>query len=316
MARKLFDKKAIFVGLESTYGVDTNPSATPTKAVLTKNLSITPIEGNELKRALDTGTLGADSSVLAGVHSMVEFDIDMASSGAAGTAPAYAPLLMGCGFAQTDLSADPDPRFEYDLVDENFDALGFYTFIDGTLHKLLGARGDMSVKASMQNYGDFHFKFTGMFVPISESSAPARDYIAFKTPLPNSAINTELTVHAKTVSATDVNLALNNNVVFHETTTGQEILITDRQPNGSFVMEAPNVGGGDFDVWSRAADKTTGPYLYQQGQSSGNIVIISGPALEVGKPTYSDQNKIAMVNVPFVPLDSSAGNDAVKITIK
>ncbi len=314
MAKKLFKKKVLFAALEGVYGTDATPQTTPANAVQTKNLSITPIEAEELQREVDGGSLGANPTLLAGKRVMIEFDVDAAGSGTAGTRPAYAALIRGCGFAETDLSADADPRFEYDPVSSGFDALSLYTYLDGTLHKLVGARGSISMKGDMKGFADFHFKFLGLFLPITESAAPARDYSAYKTPVPTSAANDELTVHGTAVPATGFNWDMGGNLVHHETTAGEEVLLTDRQVTGQFVMEAPDAAG--FPVWTRAEDKQTGTLLYQHGTAAGNIVEISAPALEVGKPSYTDQNGVAMVQVPYTLLPTSAGDDDIKIIIK
>ena len=314
MAKKLFRKKVVFAAIEPTYGTDANPQNTAANAVQTKNLSITPIEAEELQRELDGGSLGANPTLLAGKRVMIEFDVDAAGSGTAGAAPAYAALIRGCGFAETDLSADPDPRFEYDPVSSGFDALSLYTYLDGTLHRLVGARGSISMKGDMKGFADFHFKFLGLFLPISESTAPTRDYSGYQTPVPTSAANDELTVHGTAVPATAFNWDLGGELVHHETTAGEEILLTDRQVKGSFTMEAPDATG--FPVWDRAQDKQTGAMLYQHGTTAGNIVEISAPALEVGKPSYTEQNGVAMVQTPYTLLPTSAGDDDIKIIIK
>jgi len=311
MAKQLSRKKVVFAAIESTYGTDATPQTTPANAVQTKNLSITPIEGDELQRNIDGGGLGAMPTVLAGKYVMIEFDVDAAGSGAAGTAPAYGPLIQGCGFAET---VNTGISVEYDPISSNFPALSLYTFLDRTLHKLLGARGSISFKGDMKGFADFHFKFMGLFMPISEATSPQRDYSSYIEPVSTSSANDELTVHGTAVPAAAYNWDMGGNLVHHETTAGEEILLTDRQVSGSFTMEAPDASG--FPVWDRAQDKQTGAMLYAHGTSAGNIIEISAPALEVGKPSYTDQNGVAMVQTPFVLLPTSTGDDDIKITIK
>lgn len=315
---KPLPKKTVFAGLEApgAYGVDVDPSATPAKAIETERFSITPIEGEELKREIDNGMLGAKPSLLSGVYVMIEFDVAMAGSGTAGTAVPYAPLIMGCGFAENDLSGDVDPRMEYDPVDESFSALSFHTWYGGNWHKLLGARGSLSVKSPIPGQAYWHFKFMGLFVPISESAVPARDYTAFKQPVPTGATNTEVTVHGKIVACNDFNLDLNGALSYDETSAAQEIYLSDREVKGSMVIETPVVGSGGLDVFARALDRATGALLFEQGVTSGNIINISGPALEVGKVSYDGEKKKSRINMPYTLLPTSAGNDDVKIITK
>ena len=313
MAKKNFRKKVIFIAEEATYGVDAGPAGAPANAIQTKNLSITPLEGDELQRQLDTGALGALPTLLAGVHALVEFDVDMAGSGAAGTAPAYGTLFLGCGFAET---VNSGVSVDYDPVSSGFSSLSIYTYIDNNLHVLLGARGSVGVKGDMKSFADWHFKFMGLFVPVQEQNIPARDYSAYQTPVPTSAATVLPCTDSSSLAASAFSLDLNAELVHHETTAGEEILLTDRKVSGSFTMEAPDIGAGEWDVWSRARDKQTGPLLYAHGASAGNIVEISAPALEVGKVSYADKNGIAMVQVPFVLLPTGNGDDEIKITFK
>lgn len=317
MSKRLFAKKTVFAKIETTYGTDINPSAAPANAVQTKKLSITPIEADELKREIDNGALGAKPTLLAGKHVIIEFDVDMAGSGTAGVAPAYAPLLLGCGMAENDLSADVDPRFEYDPVSESFSALSFHVYVDGVWHKLVGARGTWSIKTAIKGFCDFHFRFLGLFVPVSEQSVPARDYTAYKIPVPGSAANTDVTLGGKALAMTTFDLDMAGELVHHETSAAEEILLTNRGFKGSISFESPKVSAPEleFDVWSRAADKATSALVFQHGQSAGNIVSITGPAIEVGKPAYEEKNKLTLVKMPFsaLPVDS---DDEIKLIIK
>lgn len=317
MAKRLFSKKTVFAGVESVYGTDVNPSATPAYAVQTKKLSITPIEGDELKREIDTGNLGSKPTLLAGKYVVIEFDVDMAGSGTAGVAPGYAPLLLGCGMAENDLSADVDPRFEYDPVSESFSALSFHVYVDKVWHKLVGARGTWSIKTAMKGFCDFHFKFMGLFVPVSEADVPDRDYTKYKIPVPGSAANTELTLGGKALAMTSFDLDMAGDLVHHETSVAEEILLTGRGFKGSISFESPKVTAPEFefDVWSRAVDKATSALAFQHGQSAGYIVAITAPAIEVGKPTYEEKNKLALVKMPIRALPV-AGDDETKIIIK
>lgn len=91
-------KKLLLAKLESTYGTDPTPTGAD-NAILTQNLSIKP-QIDYVERKTDRGNMGGDLSLHTSRFLTFEFDVDLQSSGAAGTAPAWGKLLKACGFAE------------------------------------------------------------------------------------------------------------------------------------------------------------------------------------------------------------------------
>lgn len=99
-----FRKKTLLAKTESSYGVDPTPTGAA-NAILTKNLQIQLMQGNTVNRDVDRPTLGNDLTYHVAPYTKLSFEVELAGSGAAGTAPAYAPLLKACGFAETVIAA-------------------------------------------------------------------------------------------------------------------------------------------------------------------------------------------------------------------
>lgn len=99
-----FRKKTLLAKIESTYGTDPTPTGAA-NAILTKNLQIQLMQGNTVNRDVDRPTLGNDLTYHVAPYTKLSFDVELAGSGTAGTAPAYAPLLKACGFAETVIAA-------------------------------------------------------------------------------------------------------------------------------------------------------------------------------------------------------------------
>lgn len=95
-----FKKKAILLGLEPLYGqgVALTGAANALQAL---DLSITPMEGEELQREISQPYLGGKPKLLVGTHVVVEFGVELAGSGSAGVVPAFGAALRACGFAET-----------------------------------------------------------------------------------------------------------------------------------------------------------------------------------------------------------------------
>ena len=98
-------KRLIVAKIESTYGTD--PTPTGANAILVRNLEITPLEAETVNRDLVRPYLGASDQLLAQTRVSMTFEVEMAGSGTAGTAPAYGPLLKACGWPSMNWSETP-----------------------------------------------------------------------------------------------------------------------------------------------------------------------------------------------------------------
>ena len=93
-------KKFLIAKIESVYGTDPSPTGTD-NAVQVTNLEVTPIESDNVQAASYQGFLGNSTrgTLVANKRVSVTFDVELAGSGTAGTAPAFGPLLKSCGLS-------------------------------------------------------------------------------------------------------------------------------------------------------------------------------------------------------------------------
>lgn len=96
-------KRAILSKIEGTYGVDPTPTGA-LDAILMSNLTVSPMEMTLAQRQNVKSYMGNNPNVLAAIYAKVGFDVEMAGSGTAGTAPAYDELLRACALSVTTLA--------------------------------------------------------------------------------------------------------------------------------------------------------------------------------------------------------------------
>ena len=84
---RIFRKLAILHKIETVYGQAPTPAPAAVDAIIGKNVQFTPIESGEVSRDLLLPYLGNQGVILTGKHAKIEFDVELAGSGAAGTAP-------------------------------------------------------------------------------------------------------------------------------------------------------------------------------------------------------------------------------------
>lgn len=303
-------KRTILAKLENSYGVDPTPTGAA-NAILVRNLSITPLNAELASRDLVRPYLGASEQLIASNYVSVEFEVEMAGSGTAGTAPAYGPLLQACGMLETDGASD----VTYTPVSASFASVTLYYNVDGVLHKVTGARGNVEMQIQAAQIPVFRFSFTGLYNAPTDTAAPAVTYTAFQTPqAANNDNTTGFSLFGYSGALASLNMNLNNQVQYRTLIGAEDVLLTDRGVNGQVVFEAPTIAAKDF--FSLALGNTLGALDITHGTVVGNKVQIVSSRVDISNPTYQDQNGIHMLQVPITLVPSTAGNDEFSIVVK
>ena len=304
-------KKFLIAKIESSYGVDPTPVG-GSNAIQVTNLDVTPIESDNVQAAAYQGFIGNStrSTLVANKRVSVTFDVELAGSGTAGTAPAFGPLLKSCGLSETVVA---DTSVTYAGVSSSFDSATIYCFYDGTRHKITGARGSVSFNFTAGQFAVASFNFIGIYN--APDGTGASGYIVANQAAAVEVNDTNMTTATFFGEASQriesFDLALNNELIYKETASSQEVLITNRAPSGTVVIEAPTITAKDF--FTVATGTSTGSIDFQHGQTAGNIVTVTTAQSDLGNLTYSDQDGIQMLNVPFIAVPTSAGNDELSL---
>lgn len=307
MAR-LFRKIAILNKIETTYGVSAAPAAA--NAIIAKNVSFTPLEADEVSRDLVLPYLGNQGVILTGQHAKIEFDVEMAGAGAAGSAPKYSSLLRACGFAET-LSAGVSAS--YSIIESGVESSTLYFEIDGMRHILLGSRGNLSMNVTPKQIPSFRFSMTGLLGTISDQALTAVSMTGWQTPVEVSSANTTLSLHGWSSIAEQLSVDLGNTVTPRFLIGSESVIISDRKVTGQAVVEATSLATIDWFALARA--RTRGALALAHGTAAGNIVEVNGPALEIGKITQGQTDGILNYTLPlsFCPV---TGRDELSIVVK
>ena len=80
-------RQLLLAETELTYGTDPTPTSSA-NAILVRNIEVTPLEADTVSRELIRPYLGQSEQLLAQTRVLVNFEVELAGSGTAGTAPA------------------------------------------------------------------------------------------------------------------------------------------------------------------------------------------------------------------------------------
>lgn len=294
MARK-FAKKALVFAKEATYGVDAIAAAEPTVAVLGREVKITPLAGENTALEYDDGTLGNSAEIETETYVSLEFGVDWAGSGAAVMPVPYDKLLGAC-LRKTTVKAG---SVEQSIDEDGADSITFYFYMDGTLHALVGARGNFKLDAKAKEFPKLMFTFTGLFVPVSAAVLPITDFSAWQTPMKVGAANSACSLGGSAIKLISFEYDQGNEVIHQEYVGHEEVLITDYAPSGKLVFEAASLSS--FDPF--AANTHVLTFELSHG-TANNLVIWKTAQLQLGRAEYGDQDGTLTYELPIRPLSN------------
>jgi hypothetical protein len=302
-------KRLILAKTETTYGTDPTPTGAA-NAILVRNLEITPLQADTVTRDLIRPYLGNSDQLLAQTRVEVTFEVELAGSGTAGTAPAYGPVLKACGLSETVAAST---SVTYAPVSASFSSVTIYFHNDGIRHKVTGCRGTFELNAEVGQIPVISFTMTGIYNAPTDEALPSPTYADQAAPLIFKNGNTSnFSIFSYSGCLQSLSFQMANEVVYRELVgCTKESLIVNRAPAGDVVIEAPSIATKDF--FTIATGSSTGSISFQHGGTAGNIVTFTTAQSDIANPSYSDQDGIQMLNLPYVAVPTSAGNDELSL---
>jgi len=302
-------KRLLLAKAEATYGTDSSPAGTD--AVLVRELEITPLQSDTVERELIRPYLGASQTLLANTRVEITFQVELAGSGAAGTAPRFGSILKACGFSETVVSST---SVTYAPVSSSFSSVTLYYNVDGVRHKLTGCRGTFTLNGTVGEIPYIEFTMTGIYNAPTDTALPSATYTNQAVPLVFKDGNTssfQLLSYAGCLQSIEMDMG--NEVAYRELVgCTKEVLITDRKVSGNVMIEAVALATKNYFT-AALSDSTLGNLQFTHGITAGNIVTVSSSTVDIGDVSYDDQDGITMLSIPVVAIPSSSGNDEVSI---
>jgi hypothetical protein len=307
----------ILAKVETTIGTDATPTGAD-NALLVSNqsfaLNITNVDRNNIR-----SYMGASEQLSGSRSVQISFDVEMSGSGAAGTAPAWGPLLQGCAFAEV---VSAGARVEYNPISTGFKTLTIYYYDDGVLHKALGCMGNVQCLAEEGQIPKFRFVFTGTDGGLATATNATPTLTAWKTPkVVNNDNSGKVTLGATYATGAlsggtefcsrGVTLDAGNAVSYLSMLgpcTGTDI--TDRASTGSLVLDLDATA--EVAAFNAVIANTLTSVGLVHGTDAGAKVILFAPAAQRTNPTHQDND--GRIHIGFdLRLTPVSGNDELRI---
>ena len=302
---KLHRKRSILAKAESSYGSAPTPTGSA-NYVQVIDLNIEPIVSDEVSRDLIRPYMGNYEVIPANTRVNVTFDVEMSGSGSAGTAPKYGAILKACGLSETVVSST---SVTYAPVTTPSNSVTLFVNYDGIRHKVTGARGTFSLNCEVNNIPRISFSLTGIFNAPTDTALPTVTVSNQASPLIfKNGSTSNFAIFGFAAALQSWNLDFNNEVIYRELVGGtKEVLITDRRPSGTAVIEYPALSAHNF--FTDYTGTSTGTNTWLHGTVAGNKVTVSCPQTDLGQPTYEESDGITMLNLPFMATPTASANN-------
>ena len=230
MANK-FDR-LLLVKNEAVKGTDIVP--TPgSDAVRVRTSPTKEVAGSKISREVVKSTMGELPHLIGKKTIVLTVEVEMRTSGAAGTAPDYGPLLRACGMDET-ISASTSVA--YDPLTDSHEACSIYWYEDGLLWKLIGAEGNVSLSYTMDEIPVLTFVMSAPYLEPTTVAYPGGE--TYQTQVPIAASSADVISEGGAIKVGSFSADLANAVEEHYTTGQHEFTIDDRQPTLTLTKDS------------------------------------------------------------------------------
>lgn len=319
---RLIRNTVILAKIEGVYGTDPVPAGA-TDAMLVSNLSINPINAQYVDRDLVRGFMGASEQLVGTRYCECSFDVELVGSGVVGTAPAWSPLIKACGWAETVTAVT---RVDYTLVSTGQSSVTVYWYDDGLLHKLTGARGDVTVKFTAGGRPVLSFSLQGIYSTPTAAVNATPAYTAFKKPqtvvdantldltfgATHSAAGAPVLTGGTTYPSSGLEFALANEVNFIPLLGGESVEITDRKSTCKFQVDLTAAQEAAFFADVEAA--VLASVGLSHGTTAGYKSLVFLPFVQKINPSKQEISGKRMIGFDG-RVTPSAGNDEARLVL-
>lgn len=298
--------------IETNYGEDSSPIGTD--AVNARNIKVN-YSGDVLERDLHRNDLSPVAPVLGKRSVEVSFEVDLAGSGSQGVAPDIGDLLQACGFLET---VNAGSSIVYTPASQAVKSVTIkvYDLLDATnskIHKITGARGNVSFDFSAGQLAKANFTFRGLYTAPVDGTTVTPTFFATVPPVVSSGGLSFDSVTTLVVQSVSVDMG---NEIAEIPSIGsanglESVRIVGRRPSGSFNPEAVSIA--TYDGYSDWTASTQLAFSFNVGSVNYNKIAISMPKVTIDALNDGDVNGLRSTDIPF-KLNRNSGNDEISIT--
>lgn len=305
---RFWRKKAVILKDEVTYGIDPTPTGAA-NWFEARNVALTSYEAETVDRNIDQPYLGVGGKIIVGKWSKLSFDIALAGSAVAGTAPKWGAMMLGCGYAETLVAVT---SATYNLISTAFGSVTAYLEVDGVLFKFIGSRGNAKAKINAKGIPVLSVELTSLYTaPVAGSIAGIVKTGWTYEDAVNSVNTGKVTYNGVDLAFSTLEIDTGNQISKVDLPGPQlEAVITDRKPTANLTVLAPALAV--FDPYALATAGTVATLTNTHGVGAGKQILTTLKA-RLMNVTEDQIDGMAAYKLTLEPTPIS-GNDEISFS--
>ena len=255
-------------------------------------------------------TLSPLPSVMGRRSGKLPIVIELAGSGTPGTAPAWGKLMKGCAFGETLVGGT---SAAYAPASSAIPSLTLAAYLDGTIHKLWGCRGNVKLSLEVGKPGLLHFDFQG--ADWSQADGALLAGVSYTSIVGPAFLGATFTIDGAAFWVEKVEFDIGNQIVLrtdpNSASGHKSALITGRK--GKITLDPEMVLASTKDIWTMWRNGSQVALSAVLGSTPGNIFNIGLPKFQIQDVKFG--NRTGLRTTPITALMAlNAGDDEMIIT--
>lgn len=286
----------IWAKKETTYGVDSVPAAL--NFIWAENVRHQLLGSEEGGDPARPGVAPFPTEIY-GEHAEVSFEVPLAASGTAGTAPKWGPLIQACSVTET-VSAGVSVTYARRSDPALSDSLTLIYRADRELHKLTGARGRVGLRLQAGKRPMLVFTFRGLHTDVATGSRPVQadaTWTGWGDAKPIAQGRTTFAFNAVNLALRELTLDPTDNIVFNDLPHQENVqLLGGLAWSGRLRATTPLPSALNLDTLWKARTILTAAMVH--GATAGQIVTVNMKG-QLGAPEYGEENNERVFSAPW-----------------
>lgn len=305
--------KVILRKKEGVYGTDAAPTGALNAAV-TRNFSAKPVVVDRIARNLDRPVRGRSKDAPSNLRATFGYELELAGSGAAGTAPAWMEELEACGMAAPVLAAGASATQRFAAIGVPLSALTAYHWHGNQRRVNLGARGTFGFDFTAGAYPFVKLDFTGMLPAtadfgITDAAPGALAFDQWRDPIEVNDENTDFLLGGYAANLRSFTGEANAEVKMRALVGARYVVRGNHAVTGRILCEAPAIGAKNYFRTLKTGDEL--PVQIVHGTVAGNIVQLDGARLQITDIDLQEEDDVLMLAIGYGLNVGTANDDLV-----
>lgn len=299
---------------EATYGLDAAPTG-PLNAMLVRNFKSSPMAVDALDRNLDRPVRGAQAQAITNRRRAISYELELAGSGTAGTAPPWMEFIEGCGAAAPVLTATVKAEQRMALVGAALSSITHYHWISNERRRGFGGRGDIStIDFSAGAYPFIGFDYTELLpaaAPFDAVAPVGTDYARWRAPVEVNTANTSFALGGFAAVLRSLKLSLGASIKVRNLVGANYVQRGNHAITGNIVIELPNFATKDY--FTPLLGGAPQVLALTHGTVAGNILQLDSNNVQMLSVEDVSEDDIALLSIG-VQLNAPLGQDDILFT--